>query len=374
MPFLFSIKTVASKIRAKGRKHKPNEPNSQKPDSQQDQPSLVPQLPPLNAVHLPRVLPEHQSALADQGWTKITYDDPHERDELYSSSKALFRASKAFFDLPASQKQAFKTKAGSEEGWSHVEGEKEFITLRTLENTPLELKGAAAEFWRIVGSLMDELIGRISESVGLPPEALDAYSKPCNTLGLEKTATMLRLFRYEGFEKDKPKVVAEPHRDLGMLSLVIGDTPGLEVWDGHAKMYFPIERTFTTPAASVLVGRQIERLTNFRYRSGGHLVRSYPDTGRQEEMDGIIRRYRYSAVFVLRAHYPLIINTDELTTAITGPFWTPLVGITGEEFFRGIQRSHFNINTGLDERNKQRIDLAKKKAQEASQPEVDQKV
>jgi len=138
-------------------------------------------------------------------------------------------------------------------------------------------------------------------------------------------------------------------------------------------MWFPIERSFSTPAASVLVGRQIERLTNSRYRAGGHLVRSYPDTGRQEEAEGKVHRYRYSAVFVLRAHYPLSVNTDELTTPITGPFSNPLVGITAEELFRGIQRSHFNINTGLEERNKQRQNLAAKKAEAIAAPETDPK-
>ena len=72
----------------------------------------------------------------------------------------------------------------------------------------MELKQAATEFWEIAGSLLDNLIGRISQSIGLPPEALDIYSKPCKTLSLDKTATMLRLFRYEGFEHE-PKTVAE---------------------------------------------------------------------------------------------------------------------------------------------------------------------
>jgi hypothetical protein len=207
MPFLTSIKSVASGLRTKSRKSKPeNQDAVQNPP--QDPAFEAPLLPPLRPVKFPRVLPEHQLALSDQGWTKITYNEPSESDRLYSSSKALFQASKAFFDLPASRKQAFKTKAGSEEGWSHVEGEKEFITLRSLENTPVELKQAATEFWEIAGSLLDDLIGRISQSMGLPPEGLDMYSKPCNTLGIDKTATMLRLFRYEGFE-DEPKTVAE---------------------------------------------------------------------------------------------------------------------------------------------------------------------
>lgn len=366
MPFLSSIKSVASGLRTKSREQKPIGVGFPPSDPPHDPTLSPPQLPPIKRVDLPQVAPEHQFALHDQGWTKVTYDEPNDTDRLYSSSQALFRASKAFFDLPASKKEAYRTKAGTEEGWSHVEGEKEFITLRSIENTPDELKHAASEYWETAGTLLNDMIGEIARSLGLPPDALTVFSEPCSTLGVDKTATLLRLFRYEGFEKDQPKIVAEPHRDLGMLSLVVGDTPGLEVWDRHAQQWFPIERTFTSPAASIMCGRQIERLTNSRYHSGGHLVRAYPDMAREEETNGATHRYRYSAVFVLRAHYPVPIDSDKLTTTITGPFKKPLRDMTGEEFFKGIQRAHFNINTGLDERNKQRQDLAAKKTEAAT--------
>ena len=56
---------------------------------------------------------------------------------------------------------------------------------------------------------MNGQLSRVAESLGLPANALNVYSEPCSKLGMEKTATMLRLFRYEGFEKDEPKTVAE---------------------------------------------------------------------------------------------------------------------------------------------------------------------
>src|ERR1700733_7437693 len=96
--------------------------------------STTASLPPLKPLDLPKILLEHQFALSDQGWSTVTYDGPD--DSLFKSSKALFKAGKTFFDLPASYKEGFKTAKGSEEGWSRVEGEKEFITLRTLDNTP----------------------------------------------------------------------------------------------------------------------------------------------------------------------------------------------------------------------------------------------
>ncbi|KAG9237570.1 hypothetical protein BJ875DRAFT_453487 [Amylocarpus encephaloides] len=319
-------------------------------------------LPPLKPVKLPRIFQDHSYALHDQGWTKVTYHGPH--DDLQRASQALFEASRDFFDLPTSRKEDFRTRAGTEEGWNHVQGEKQFITLRSLEKTPPGLKDAAEAYWTVAGSYLDELLKRISESLGLPAEALGVYSEPCRRLGGKKTATLLRLFRYESTETNEIKTVAEPHRDLGLLSLVVGDTPGLECWERYAKLWFPIEKTFESPAASVMVGRQLERLSNMRYRSGGHLVRSYPEeTARSSSSDPSgPPRYRYSIVFVLRAHSPVPVNTDELTTSITGPFQTPLNGMTAGELFQEIHSAHFNINTNVEERNKQRENLASKRS------------
>ena len=164
-------------------------------------------LPPLKPVTFPKILSYHQYALSDHGWSTVTFDTL--ADRLYVASKTLFEASQAFFNLPQSYKEIFRTEIGSEEGWSRIEGEKELITLRCLGNTPKELKDAASKYWVEAGGLLNEILGRISESLGLPAEALTQYSEPCAKLSVDKTATMLRLFRYEGFEGNESKTVAE---------------------------------------------------------------------------------------------------------------------------------------------------------------------
>ncbi|KAH7356560.1 hypothetical protein BKA65DRAFT_494940 [Rhexocercosporidium sp. MPI-PUGE-AT-0058] len=311
-------------------------------------------LPPLKPVVLPRVNPDHQIALSEQGWTTIGLDEKP-TDALYDSYQDLSRASQTFFDLPDDYKQTFKTQHGSEEGWSRVEGEKEFITLRTIQNTPDELKIAASKYWVEAGRLLSETLGRVAESLDLPAKTLTVYSEPCAALGDEETATMLRLFRYEGFEGKESKVVAE---DLGLLSFVIGDKPGLEVMDCHADFWFPIEQSYESPKGSLLVGRQLERLSNARYRAGGHRVRSYPNSVTEsKESSDPWNNWRHSIVFVMRAHLPVLVNTDELATEITGPFSQPLKGITAGELFDDIHSAHFNINTGIEEREEQRRKL-----------------
>ncbi len=124
------------------------------------------------------------------------------------------------------------------------------------------------------------------------------------------------------------------------------------------------ERTYRSPV--LLAGRQLECLTNNRYRSGGHLVRSYPDRLHDPTGEASIPRapYRYSIVFVLRAHSPILVNTDALTTKVTCKFSRPLNGITAGELLRNIQADHFNINAGMEERNEQKRKLAEKKKDE----------
>jgi isopenicillin N synthase-like dioxygenase len=162
---------------------------------------------PLRVIDLPRVIPCHHFCISDQGWTTVTFDMP--TDHLYISSKALLQASRAFFELSTDYKQTFQTQHGSMEGWNCIKGEKEFITLRSLNCTPRILKDAASAYWAEAGGFLNELLGRIAESLDLPSSAMTVYSKPCIELGSEECATLLRIFRYEGSQEDQSKIVAE---------------------------------------------------------------------------------------------------------------------------------------------------------------------
>ena len=249
-------------------------------------------------------------------------------------------------------------------------GEKEFITLRTLEYCPDVLRAPAKRYWDLIGAHCTSTLGRMSTALGLPAgenEGLRQFVGPCERMPVEeagKTATMLRLFRYEGWEA---KVVAEPHADLGLLSVVVGDVPGLEVWDGAA--WFDVEREVERAGkkgATILVGRQLERLSNDRFKAGGHRVVAYgarrPDTVSSSPPEvpgqgGQDMRYRFSLVFVLRAHEPVVIRSQELETEVTGRWEQPMDGVTAGQFYEGIRKQHFNINIDIGEREKQRRKL-----------------
>ncbi|KAA8569473.1 hypothetical protein EYC84_001104 [Monilinia fructicola] len=302
------------------------------------------------------------------GWSTLTFAPT---DPIHISSQKLLRASKSFFDLPHEYKAQFLTGKGTEEGWNRVEGEKEFITLREIHSTPPELLDAAKEFWEVTGDVLNRLLGEIASSLGMRKDLLTRYSEPCSKLQEKRTATMIRLFRYEGDGVSR-KVVSEPHRDLGLLSLSISDVPGLEVLDKYSRTSFPIERSYGgKDAGTVLVGRELEFLSNGRYPAGGHSVRMYPEVATRNERDkgdngnkeqlAAVEHYRYSIVFVLRGHEDLAIDTDELTTPITGRWEKPTRALKMEDLYRHYTRKHVNINVEAEQRQEQRRRLYEKK-------------
>jgi hypothetical protein len=156
--------------------------------------------------------------------------------------------------------------------------------------------------------------------------------------------------------------------------MVVGDVPGLEVWDGAN--WFAIEKVVESSGrkgATMLAGRQLERLSNGRYPAGGHRVVSYgssepsssPPTSDSQASSPVPasapprdeKRYRFSIVFVLRAHESVIINSDAFETEVTGKWLEPMNGITAGRFYEKIRSQHFNINIDIDEREKQRNKL-----------------
>jgi isopenicillin N synthase-like dioxygenase len=312
--------------------------------------------PPLVEVPLPLVNPEHCYSFAVQGWTTLTLSAPDPRgQELQQSLQALFAAATLFFDRPDGYKSRFATRHGSEEGWNRIPGEKEFITVRSLGRVPDELRGPASDAWARLGDVLNDVIAGVAKSLQLAPEALTRFSSPCIRLRDEQTATLMRLFRYEGWHD---AVVAEPHNDLGLVSFVAGNSPGLEVWTITQRSFFPIEKYYDdlSSQATILSGRQLQRLSNGRYVPGGHLVRSYPLS---ETLNGGDKNYRYSVVFALRAHDDVVIDVDSLTSPITGENNVVNHGETAKDLFANIRDSHYNINTGIDAREEQKKRIEK---------------
>ena len=143
----------------------------------------------------------------------------------------------------------------------------------------------------------------------------------------------------------------------------MGQQPGLEVWDRQYQQFYALEESYDIPgvsslmpflslisdfitAASVLVGHQLNQLSNQRYALGGHRVVSIPRPDAPS-------RYRYSLVFILRMHSPVPVDSDLLTTNLTGKFAKPIKMKAGD-LFQQISSRHFNVNVPKSERDAQR--------------------
>jgi hypothetical protein len=155
------------------------------------------------------------------------------------------------------------------------------------------------------------------------------------------------------------------HSDIGLLSLVFGDKPGLEVYDRRLDNWYPIEQLFTQPTASVLVGKQLFHLTNRCYRPGPHRVVSSANPPPSDQNAPPTPNYRYSIVFILRAHSPVPINTAALTTPFTGQFVLPMTGMTANDLYKEISSQCFNINIDPEIRKVQKEKM-RKRAEEAA--------
>jgi isopenicillin N synthase-like dioxygenase len=156
------------------------------------------------------------------------------------------------------------------------------------------------------------------------------------------------------------------HCDLGLLSLVVSDVPGLCVRSRSTGAWYNAERDFTCVgpnAATLLTGREMEHLTNGRYRPGLHSVVAPPPYG-----PDVVQKYRHSLVFILRAHRDVKIDYSALTSRITGPHPPDRVnGETAGQLFERIRRAHFNVNTTHEERLEQKRKLAEEKEKELPQ-------
>lgn len=328
---------------------------------------------PLPLIPTSSPVPDLQS-FADRGWATL---DLTTHPTLAQSFTTIFSISQHFFALDDSSKQPWKAssaKQASELGWSRVEGEKQILTLRSCKSTPPELLSAATEAWKEVGELLAELARSIARSLGLPEDAFSGMIDPCIAIPQTKgSASLLRLFRYDRPPPREPiQVVAQPHRDLGLLTLVVGHSPGLDVWERDPTISDPtrghwiaIESQGRTDdhkgmMASVLIGQTMSFLTQGRYRPGHHRVSVAAASESSALDENPEAAFRYSTVFALRPH-PVTLRVSDFESPITGPFLSSESVLDAGELFRSISNQAWNINISKEVREEQKKRLQEQK-------------
>jgi isopenicillin N synthase-like dioxygenase len=368
------------------------------PNHTNEQPSYAPPPGPPpgtpKLVDFPFLSSEQLRILYSQGFARVYLPPDH---ALLKAATALFSTSHAFFDQTSEEKQKFhrsnllsdssvdgsnRKGQSSEQGWSYVEDEKEMLTIRTSQLCPPEVTDNVRNLWQECGNFMQAMVRAIEASLGLNSGAFDnVVTEECLLPVNEIHETLLRMFRYE--RASDPRIVSEKHRDIGILSLVIGSSPGLEVWNNaitqkdpltgvvRKSSWVPIEEdgnetkevgglTFT-----FLVGETLTALSNDLYKPGIHRVSVPPADPSSSTNDA---KYRYSIVFALRPHRQGTIYTPSLTTAVTGPFkWPPMdengviPTVKAVDLFNVIANRHWSVNDSVEEREAKKIRLEKER-------------
>lgn len=297
--------------------------------------------------------------LAEEGYLPLALADHPGMVEAYTN---LFSQSHKYFDLPADSPQktthqAVSGPAASEEGYSKIPGEKSILTTRTSDRCPEILHDQLKTAWDLTGQFMQNITTAIATTLNLDPEVFEPFITPCATLTTTKTPTQLRMFRYDRPPGTSPTINAERHKDLGLLSLVIGHSPGLQVQDPSTRTWISIEEPpAIAPAstarssgltATLLGGETLAFLSRNTYKAGVHRVVCAPTSTIQNP-------YRFSIVFTLRpAVAPLY--TKAFESDITGVFEAHerTEGESSSVLFEKIMRSHWNINAARDVRERQ---------------------
>jgi len=201
------------------------------------------------------------------------------------------------------------------------------------------LEGQTARAWREAAVFLHRILCDIARASDLPPSVWDDILDGTLTMPDDEsqvTYTLMRLFRYfptTGF--------AAEHTDLGLLTLCVGDGPGLQVVNrvasgSNGKQPVWVDAPAGTHQATVLIGTTLYALSSRTLKPGLHRVVGNPDG-------------RSSVVFALR--HSTKHNVD------FGPFGGE-GSATPQEVWMKVQAGKVNINSVKEKRDLQTAKFA----------------
>jgi isopenicillin N synthase-like dioxygenase len=249
-------------------------------------------------------------------------------DHLAQSYDDLFGAAGDFFSGTEDTKlELFPALRGdTEHGYSHLEGEKQFLTVRYRTDSGAEKKekaqkveAAMSQVWHDSAHLLYRMLVDVSRHLRyISPSAWDDLVRYALRIPESRAAagpTLLRVFRYE-----PQRGSAEPHSDLGLLTLCVCRGRGLQVRDVYASSATSVQGG-TSPAqpvapayewrdageVTVFAGDALRVLSGKRVRAGSHRVVS-TDEGRSSVVfalrppaDGTINLAKFGGHGVINA-------------------------------------------------------------------------
>ncbi|KAL9108316.1 MAG: hypothetical protein Q9227_006915 [Pyrenula ochraceoflavens] len=206
--------------------------------------------------------------LASQGHLSVSLPPA-----LEQACAALFTvASEEFFIKSTDEKKKmYPAQKGEELGYVNIEGEKEFLTLRHVSQptTDSPLTPSFPPFYTHTHTLLSRILTSLSLGLSLSPTTFSPLLPP-STLPLHFSTAYPSFTRLFTYLPNPNSISSAPHRDLGLLTLCVGDGPGLQVWAYDEERGAWDWRDTVGP--TVLVGSALRMLTGGRVREGIHRV------------------------------------------------------------------------------------------------------
>ena len=174
-----------------------------------------------------------------------------------------------FFDRADDEKKTlYPQSRGTECGFYTVPAEKQYITFRHQVHNDSELEKHVRQTWQQVALLLYRILCDLTRAGGYDPGAWDyvikdALQLPADDGGIDDNITLMRLFQYEsttGF--------ATEHVDIGLLTLCVGGSKGLQVCDRSRSP----PQWIDADGPTILAGDMARALLNNRVNAGLHRV------------------------------------------------------------------------------------------------------
>lgn len=293
----------------------------------------------------PLLTVQHVKQLCSQG--HLSVELPAHLGAQYTT---LFAHADDFFALPTSAKKSqYPPAQGTELGYISLEGEKEYLTFRHLASPSTTFEEATKTLWHDTAAYLHRILCDVSNSLDIGSDAWAPILDGCMTIPTsveQSTPSLLRVFRYE-----PDAGIADPHRDLGLLTLCVGSGRGLQTFtdpvhstEGTVFASEPQARGqgegergaeagwSDAQGATVLIGDTLRALCTARVNSGVHRVVGNP-LGRN------------SIVFALRSSTRWPIDL----TRFGG--WGE---VESQELWDAIRSSRVNVNARKDVRESQK--------------------
>jgi len=259
--------------------------------------------------------------------------------ELQQIYDKVFETAKRFFaQADETKSQLYPSPQGRPElGFTKNAGEKQYLTLRSSVHPDTALENHIRGAWRDTGMLLLRILVDLARAMGLADaeRVWDGVLDGCLALPEseeEATPTILRMFEYAPLSG-----VAEPHFDIGLLTLCVCQGDGLQVnhLTGEGRVWKAAE------GPTLLIGTALQALTGTKVRAGLHRVVANPNG-------------RSSIIFALRPSLRHEMDLRVFSGGVTAPL---------KEFWETHISERYNINASTEERERQKATIVKRKQQ-----------